>query len=265
MSTLLNELLNASDKEAKIYALYLARNNDFIPSLIQYLSDENISESLRGNIARSLGKIGAPLAINKRLIKLYQESEKNSNTRFYVTYALAVYVLHNRYISHEGRHILLDALSCNNKKIREIATLSDCLPHHVENVYPLLKYLYLEYPDADENDWANGGSLEYGLNYFKFANEAEINKLEEIFLTANEKEIIALSIAVPSIRSKNMSTMIRKLLLKTKDKEIKIILIISLAWKPHRSSANIVLLESIKTQDLDIQKAIDYALKSLNE
>ena len=68
MSILLNELLKASDKEAKIYALYLTRNDDFIPSLIQYLSDENISESLKGAIARSLGKIGAPIAINKRLI-----------------------------------------------------------------------------------------------------------------------------------------------------------------------------------------------------
>ena len=86
-------------------------------------------------------------------------------------------------------------------------------------------------------------------------------------MTANEEEIIALSIAISYVCLKNMSTLIQKLFLKTKDKdkEIKIILIISLTWKPHRSSTNMTFLKSLKTQEPDIQKAIDYALESLKE
>ena len=126
----LDELLNVSEQAAKSYALYLTQNDDSVSLLIQCLSNENIREFLKALIACSLGEVGNSLAI-KRLIRLYQESEENSTSRFYATYALATYALHHRFISHKVRHILLDALSCDNKEIREIATFSEHLPHHV--------------------------------------------------------------------------------------------------------------------------------------
>ncbi len=241
----LEKLLTVSSyKEAKKYTLEIAEGENSIPLLIQYISapqTENWeNDDIKAGVAEALGQIGGIVAI-PHLIGLYQQAKDNLSAKFYAAYALADYSLsQSGQISDEIRHILLDALSYNHTEIRTIVSSIGCIPHHIENIRPWIKHLYLEQQEGCELDKL----MEDARRYFKEITVEEIKKLEELLLNATEEEMIGISIAVVVIPDKNMSYLIRPLLLKVKDKKIQELLLHSSCTEENWESANTTFLEN---------------------
>ncbi|HIE02849.1 MAG TPA: hypothetical protein EYP59_21635 [Thiotrichaceae bacterium] len=259
--------------EPREYALEVAQNELLISSLIQYISlprDYIEEDVLRDIIAEILGQVGG-IAI-KPLIKLYKNSPDNPSARFYATYALAEHLFcQSGQISNEVHQILLDALQDNEYEIRNIVSSLDNFHHCAKNIYPWIKYFYLEYQKfaGDECGWA--ALIEVGGDYFKHATPEEIQQLEELLGKANEDEIRGISIAVSFIGSKNVSYLVRQLLLTVKEEYIRELLIRSLGHHNNLEFSNLNFLENLITENLTtqqtfrIQNSIENTIKGLKE
>ena len=138
MKTLDNLLKTSNYEDAKEYALKMAKDDNSISLLIQYLSlpktlDNWEEDEIKDGIAEALAQIGN-LAI-PNLTKLYRNAKDNLSVKFYAAYALADYSLsQSGQISDEIHHILLDALSHDQTEIRTIVSSLARIPHHVENI-----------------------------------------------------------------------------------------------------------------------------------
>lgn len=158
-------------------------------------------------------------------------------------------------ISNEVCQVLLDALINLQEDIRRIASIA-ALPHQVENISYWLKYYYLEYQSVKGVDYSNHDYTEKwealtSPLYFEIVTEADVQELEKLIITANEEEIIGLSIAVSSIRTKNVSYLIRQLLLKVKAYELKELLLYSLCFdENYLDPDNIAFLTDLKAQKI---------------
>jgi len=234
MKTLDNLLKTSNYEDAKEYALKMAKeDNNYISLLIQYLSwqknlDNWEDDEIKDGIAEALGQIG-DLAI-PYLTKLYRNAKDNLSAKFYAAYAFADYSLsQSGQISDEIRHILLDALSHDRTEIRTIVSSIARIPHHVENIRPWIKHLYLEQQDGSLLD----NIIEDAERYFKEITEEEIKKIEELLLSATEEEMIGISIALVAIPHKNMTYLMEPLSLKVKNEEIKALLLDVLRYQKH--------------------------------
>ncbi len=267
LNQLLKKFYPNSNRE---YALEkMVGNEKFIPLLIQYISNPIETKDLwedddRVSISEALGTQGGSAI--PHLIKLYENTDNNLSARFYAVLALSIYNdCQSGQIEKEVHHILLESLESHEKDIRRITTYS--LRHSVVNIRSWIKFFYLEYQEMGRiiyyKDCLISDAMDDGMDYFNSVTEAEIQQLKKLFETANEEEIIGISIVVCAIFSKKLDDFRRQLLLKVKkeDKDIKKLLINSLS--NINIPANKTFLTNLKTQETsDIKKFIDDILEA---
>jgi hypothetical protein len=97
--------------------------------------------------------------------------------------------------------VLLDALISPHEPMRWIADAAADIPHYqIENISYWIKYYHLEYQSVKRVAFYRSSHFrewEYLMSpkYFEQVTDTEIQEIEKLIITANEEEVIGLSIA----------------------------------------------------------------------